>query len=59
MSGLPFDHLTLAEVAHCQRLSAEDWADRLPDIWYGELHRLLKRRHPPIYDPKPPGPLAA
>lgn len=56
--GLPFDHLSLAEVAECERLLALDWAGR-PLGWGGRkmLDRALRRRHPPLYDP--PAPSAA
>ena len=58
---MPFDHLTLAEVLECQRLSRLDWRGKLRGRSYGPLHRLLAKRHPPLYDqmPLPPAPKIA
>jgi hypothetical protein len=58
-----FDHLTLAEVAECERLLALDWAGKLRAAWSRRtLHRLLAKRHRPLYDEPPntgPGARAA
>lgn len=51
--AFPFDHLTLAEVAECERLLREDWAGRLHDGGYRPLHRMLRLRHPPLYSAEP------
>ncbi len=49
----PFDHLTLAEVAECERLVTLDRAGRLYGKAYLPLHRLLARRRLPLYDRGP------
>ena len=51
----PFDHLSLAEVAECDRLLLLDRAGKLYGKAYGRLHALLARRHPPLYDAGPGG----
>jgi hypothetical protein len=51
---MPFDHLTLAAVAECERLLRLDWRGDLHNKGYGPLKRLLAKRHPPLYDPLPP-----
>lgn len=60
MSGFPFGHLTLAEVAECERL-AKELVGRLPhgNPNHIRLSNLLSRRCAPIYDRPPPGPRAA
>lgn len=61
MSGFPFDHLTLAEVAECERL-AKAVTGRYPTAAprdHVRLSNLLSKRHAPIYDRPPPGPSAA
>lgn len=59
MTGFPFDHLTLAEVAECERLAKLDQKGQLWDNGYGPLNRMLSKRHPPIYDRPTPGPRVA
>ncbi len=53
---MPFPHLTLGEVLECERLSRLDWDGKLRGRSYGPLHRMLAKRHPPIYDPPPSPP---
>lgn len=57
--ALPFDHLTLAEVAECERLLRLDQGGKLYGSQYGMLHRMLAKRHPPLYDRHPEPPRAA
>jgi len=50
----PFDHLTLAEVAECERIAARErrgWQDS------ERLRELLRKRHRPLYNDD--GPRAA
>ncbi len=51
---LPFDHLSLAEVAECDSLLALDGTGKLWGGWsYARLHRVLRKRHQPLYDAPP------
>lgn len=55
MSAFPFDHLTLAEVAECERLAATIANRRATDVSWRDhvwLAELLARRHQPQYAPR-------
>jgi hypothetical protein len=55
MSAFPFDHLTLAEVAECERLAACD-NRRLSPVDKARLRDLLAKRHRPLYSARRPEP---
>jgi hypothetical protein len=51
-SGIPFDHLNLAEIAESKRLGRK--LREQPAKWTAEDRRrrnmLLAKRHPPLYE---------
>jgi hypothetical protein len=51
---MPFDHLTLLDIFVCEQMLRLEWRGKLRGRAYGPLHRMLAKRHPPIYDPLPP-----